>query len=151
MFLKNISDVDIKLNSHEGYAWKLPPGVSAIWDSAGEALLKVYKIESHGVDKFGISNGHGVPALTTATQEEWEKGGKISSSVERFKINHKLIPRAALIKVALKRGVPHDRISEYQIDSTIDPQEIAKDINELEVPEEIRRPVNIEDTPETDN
>ena len=150
MFLKNTSKVNIKLNSHDGYIFTLLPGVSVIEDSAGAALLKVYKIESPGgKDKNGFDNGHGLPPILEATKKEWEKGSKQLAQVERFKINHSLIPRASLLKVALKRGIPSERLAEYQIDGTIDPETIANEINALPIPDEVKYPIDI--TEETGN
>ena len=67
------------------------------------------------------------------------------AEVKRFQIDAKLIPRASLIKLALKRGVSHERVSEYQIDELIDPETITGDINSLPVPDKIKYPENIED------
>lgn len=147
MFIKNTSKKDIHLRSFEGgYAFIVSPGVSAIWTPAGEQLLKVYKVESPGgKDKYGFDNGHGLPALFEATEAEWRRGNRQLAQVNRFKINAKLIPRAALIKNALARGIESKRITEYQIDSTIDPETIAEEINAIPVPDEIKYPVNIED------
>ena len=153
MFIKNTSKKDVQLRSHEGYAFVVPSGVSAIWQSAGEALMKVYAVNVPitKTDKYGLDNGNGLPALREATKAEWEKGGKILAGVKRFKINAKLIPRAALIKTALQRGIEGKRISEYQIDSTIDPETIAEEINALPVPDEIKYPVNIEEDGDEDS
>lgn len=141
MFIKNTASKDVPLRSHEGLVFSVPPGVSAIWDSAGKELLKVHKIESSGgKDKYGFSNGHGIPCLSESTRAAWKKDGSKLARVERFKIPFKLIPRASLIKLALKRGISHNRVSEYQIDSMIDISEIANDINSLPVPEEIKYP-----------
>ena len=145
MFIKNRLNKEVKLRSFEGYSFVLPPGVCAIWTPAGEELLKVHKIESKGVDKFGLSNGNGIPALMEATEAEWKKEGRKLAEVKRYQINYKLIPRPQLLKVALKRGVAKDKVSEYQIDSSIDAEIIAQEINTLPVPEEIKYPANIED------
>ena len=148
MFLKNISKQDIYLRSFEGYVFAVPPGVSAIWTPAGEALLAVHKVETkpeHGkADKYGFANGHGLPALFQATEAEWKKGGKHLAKVERFKITVTL-PRASLIQTALKRGLSHSRITEYQLDPNIDTETISNEINSLPIPDEIKYPVSIED------
>ena len=146
MFLKNTSQKPIKLNSHNGFIFAIPVGVSAIEDSAGEALLKVYKIESPGgKDKYGFDNGHGIPAVMQSTEKEWVKNGKKLAEVERFKIQHHLIPRAKLIETAMDRGVDDKKVRRYQIDPTIDTETIAQDINDLPIPEEIKYPVSIEE------
>lgn len=153
MFIKNITAKDVPLNSFEGYKFLVPPGVSAIWSPAGEQLLKIHKIESKGgVERHMTStgvveldNGHGVPALYEATEAEWKKQGRKLAHVERFIVNHKLIPRAKLITTALARGISHNRVLEYQMDNSIDIEIIAKEINELPVPEEIKYPHPIED------
>lgn len=156
MFIKNIADKEVKLASHEGFVFWVPVGVSAIMDSAGAALLKVHKIESReGTERhitssgvMEISQGHGIPALHLATEEEWKKEGKKFARVERFKINHKLIPRNMLLKVALQRGVSQQKVTEWQIDTSIDAEEIAKMVNELPIPEEVKYPHPIEDEQE---
>lgn len=146
MFLKNTSKGDIKLSSFEGYTFIIPPGISAIWTPAGEQLLKVHKVESSGgKDKYGFDNGHGLPALFESTEAAWKKDGKKLVRVERFQINFKLIPRASLMKLALQRGISHNRVSEYQIDELIDPETIANEINSLPIPDEVKYPENIEE------
>ena len=106
MYIKNITKNDVHLKSFDGYSFIIPPGVSAIYTPAGKALLEVHKVESKGgVDKFGFDNGHGIPALHESTEKAWAVGGKQLARVERFQINFKLIPRAALIKTALHRGI----------------------------------------------
>lgn len=149
MFLKNTSKKDIYLRSFEGYEFAVPPGVSAIWTPAGNAMLEVHKVEKkpehQKVDKYGFDNGHGLPALFEAKEADWVKGGKRLAEVKRFQVVGKLIPRASLIKTALQRGIPHSRITEYQLDSNIDTEVIARELNELLIPDEIKYPVSIED------
>ena len=146
MYIKNTQKKDINLTSFEGYAFVVPPGISAIWQAAGEQLLKIHKVESPGgKDKYGFDNGHGLPALFESNRAEWVKDGKKLVHVTRFQIQAALIPRASLIKVALQRGLPHTRISEYQIDSNIDLETIANDINTLPVPDEIKYPEKLDD------
>ena len=155
MFIKNTADKEIKLASHEGFVFWVPVGVSAIMDSAGEAMLKVHKVESRGgterhVTSSGvmeISQGHGIPALHPATEDEWKKEGKKFARVERFKINFKQIPRNMLLKTALQRGVSQQKVTEWQIDTSVDTEEIAKMVNELPIPEEVKYPHPIEDEP----
>ena len=145
MFLKNIAKKDIKLSSFEGYVFAVPPGISAIWNPAGKQLLSVHKVESSGKDKFGLDNGHGVPALSESTKAVWIKDGRKLVSVKRFQIDPKQIPRASLIMVAHKRGVEQTKIVEYQMDSQIEVDQIAADINNLPIPDEIRYPEKLED------
>ena len=155
MFIKNSQNKEVCLRSFEGYVFFVPPGVSAIWTPAGEQMLKVHKIESKGGTErymtssgmMELDNGRGIPALSEATEAEWAKEGKKLSRVERYKINRKLIPRTALIKVALQRGISQQRVTEYQIDSMIDTEAIAAEINALPIPDEIKYPANIEDGP----
>lgn len=146
MFIKNTQKKAVELASFDGFVFKLQPGTSAIWDKAGEQLLKVHKIESRGLDIYGRDNGTGLPALMESDEATWKRNGKQLAEVSRYQINAKLIPRVKLIKVALDRGVSHNRISEYQLDETIDIETIANDINSMDIPEEIKRPVNIEET-----
>lgn len=151
MFIKNTLKKDVPSNkargfTHEGYEFKLPPGVSAIWTSAGEAMLKNYRIDSKGgKDKYGVDNGSGLPPIFEATEAEWAKGGKKLAEVKRYEVNSKLIPRTQLIILARKRGISADRCTEYQLDSTIDVEAIVGEINVLPVPDEVKYPVNIED------
>ena len=146
MFIKNTSKGDINLSSFEGFKFIVPIGISAIWTPAGEQLLKVHKVESSGgKDKFGFDNGRGIPALFESTKVAWEKDGKKLVKVERYQIQAKLIPRNSLIKLALQRGVSHNRISEYQLDSLIEPETIIEEINSLPIPDEIKYPVDIEE------
>src|SRR3990167_4914126 len=113
MFIKNTQDKEVLLRSFAGYKFSVPPGVSAIYTPAGDEMLKVHKIESRGgTERYMTSsgmveldNGHGIPALSEATEAEWRKGGKRLAAVERYKINHKLIPRVGLIKKALEYGI----------------------------------------------
>lgn len=158
MYLKNTSKGYIptgkgeRVFTHDGYGFRIPPGVSAIWDPAGKALLNNYKVDSKGgKDKYGFDNGHGLPALFEITKEEWIKQGKKLVEVTRFKINSKLIPRVSLIKLALQRGVSANRCTEYQLDSLIDSETIVDEINALPVPDEIKYPVNIEDDSNDDS
>ena len=81
---------------------------------------------------------------TGAKEAEWKKGGKHLAKVERFKITVTL-PRASLIQTALKRGLSHSRITEYQLDPNIDTETISNEINSLPIPDEIKYPVSIED------
>jgi len=147
MYVKNITKKDIKLNSFEGYVFSIPPGASWIWDKAGEHLLaNIYRVESKGgKDIYGFDNGHGVPALKDTTEKEWVKEGKKLTEVKRFQIVAKMIPRNKLVIVAQQRGISTQRLTEYQLDNTIDVETIANDINELPVPDEIRFPQNLED------
>lgn len=153
MFIKNTQKEDVYLRSHEGYIFCLSPGISAIWDSAGEALLKVHKIESKGGVEthrtssgvLELSQGHGIPALSIAEEEDWIKEGRKFAKVERFKINFKLIPRKKLIPIALERGLSHQRVTEFQMDESIDTEVIASEINKLEVPENIKYPHSLEE------
>lgn len=146
MFVKNIQKKDIEVRSFEGYRFSIPPGVSAVWDALGEHLLtNIYRKESQGgVDQYGFKNGDGRPPLEKATEKEWIKEGKKIASVERFQINAKLIPRVQLISIAQKRGISSERITEYLTNQDIDAQEIAQDINNIPVPDEIRYPVKVE-------
>ena len=152
MFLKNTSEGNINLNSFEGYKFVVPAGVSAIWDKAGKEMLSKYGvIESpempRNKDKYGLDNGHGIPALSELGdegREAWDKEGRRMAEVSRFQINFKLIPRASLIKTALKRGLPHERVTEFQVDQQIDIEEIANEINKLPIPDKIKYPENIE-------
>lgn len=217
MFLNNTAKdekgtpKDIKLNSHEGFIFAVPPGISLIWDSAGEALLKVHRVETLAGEprpakcKYGYDNGHGIPALfrvsdetlppkyfvkaaekTVCTKEEhgfdatfatnkktevdretldliikaklpkiegfeepqvrtaksvWEEAGKKLARVERYQVNYNLIPRKGLIKIAIARKIPKDRCMEYQIDETVEKEEIAREINELPIPNEVKNPL----------
>lgn len=146
MFVKNTSKGDIHLSSFEGFKFIVPSGISAIWTPAGEQLLKVHKVESSGgKDKYGFDNGRGIPALFESTEAAWKKDGKKLAKVERYQIQAKLIPRNSLIKLALQRGVSHNRISEYQLDSLIEPETIIEEINSLPIPDEIKYPVDIEE------
>lgn len=152
MFVKNKSEGYIPSNedvwfTHEGFEFRVPPGVCAIWDSAGEVMMANYgKIDSPGgKDRWGYDNGRGIPPLQEAKKVAWTKDGKKLAEVRRYKINPKLIPRNKLIIVALERGIDRDRVTEYQIDSTIDIETIANEINALPVPEHIKRPVDIEE------
>ena len=145
MFIKNTQKKDVRLNSFEGYWFSVPPGVSAIWTPAGEAMLKVHKVESKGgKDKYGLDNGSGLPALFEATEAQWKVGGRKLADTGRFKMKAHLIPRASLIKTALARGISANRCTEFQLDPQIDNETIIEEINALPVPEEIKRPVNIE-------
>mgnify|MGYP001580773512 CR=1 FL=1 len=148
MFLKNTAKKDIKLASFEGFSFIVPPGVSAIWTPAGEQLLKVHKVESKGVDKFGLSNGHGVPALYETTEAEWRHEGRMLVQVSRFKVAYKLIPRVKLIVLAGQRGIDPQRVMEYQLDASIEPEIIAEEIHALPISDMVKYPVSIED--ETD-
>ncbi len=150
MFVNNTAKKDIKLNSFDGYILTIPPGVSWIWDKAGEHLTtKIYKVESTGVDKYGLSNGNGIPPLLVSNQAAWEKGGKKLTAVERFQVKEKLIPRAKLISLAKERGVDDKEVVRFLTDTNIDPSIIAEAINNLPVPEEIRYPAILESTPES--
>ena len=142
MYLKNTTQREVHLRSFEVYAFKLPPGISVIWDKAGEQLLKIHKVESPGgKDNYGFSNGHGIPAIFPATEKEWEKGGRQITWVERFQIRQNLVPRPSLIKIAKQRGVDADRVTEFLADSNIDAAEIADAINALPIPDEVRNPI----------
>lgn len=144
MFIKNTQSKDVKLRSYEGFIFSVPPGVSVIWDKAGEEMLRVHKVESKGgKDMYGFDNGHGVPAIFPSNEKEWEKGGKQCTRVERFQIDHTLIPRANLIKIAKQRGVDNDLVTEYLADSNIDGATIADAINTLAIPDEVRNPIKI--------
>jgi len=146
MYIFNNSKKDIHLRSFEGYAFVIPSGISAIWDKAGEHLLKnIYKVESPGgKDKYGFDNGHGLPVLTEAKEENWNNSGRHLVGVSRYKINASLIPRASLIKLALQRGVSHEKVSEFNIDQQIDKETIVDAINSLPVPDEVKYPADIE-------
>ncbi len=153
MFIKNIQKEDVYLRSHEGYIFCLPSGISAVWDSAGEALLKVHRIESKGgIESHKTSSGvleldqgHGIPALSEAKEEDWIKEGRKFAKVERFKIKFKLIPRKKLIVVAHQRGLSDQRVTEFQMDESIDAEVIASEINKLEIPENIKYPHPLEE------
>ena len=153
MFILNKASKEVKLASFEGYTFTVPVGVSAIWDKAGEQLLKTHKVESKGgIETHHTSSGpvifdqgHGVPALYAAQQRDWVLGGRQLARVERYKIRHNLIPRNQLIKIALQRGISRDRVTEYQVDSTIDSEVIADEINALPVPESVKHPHSIEE------
>jgi hypothetical protein len=152
MYIKNITQKDVKLNSFEGYKFSIPPGVSWVWDKAGAQFLIAYgdpRLYSESaleknkplVDKFGLSNGNGVAPVAEANEKEWIKGGKRMAQVDRFIVNYAQIPKKEqLILIAQKRGVPKEKIQEFIADINLDRSEIANAINELPVPEDIRFP-----------
>lgn len=148
MFVKNTTDKDIPFRSFEGYKFLIPPGVSWIYDPAGEWLLsKVYVTpKTPSVDKFGTPNGNGVQPLQAATKAEWVKGGKRLAQVQRFTVNYTQIPkREQMIAIANKRGISKERIQEYMVDATIEREQIAQEINSLPIPESIRYPKELEE------
>ena len=151
MYIKNTQNKDVKLASFEGYQFTIPPGVVWIYDKAGEHLIKTYApIGEHG-KMHQTSQGlvfmpgkSPVSVITNATEEGWDKGGRRLAEVKRFQINAKMIPKNKLIITAQQRGIPNDRLMEYQMDSSIDVETIASDINNLPVPESMRFPSNLE-------
>src|SRR3990167_11416907 len=149
MFLKNTADRNIKLTSFEGYSFVIPPGVSWIWDKAGEHLVvNIYKQEGvngkwgfQGSERVFIPQSHTIPAITASNEKEWIKGGKRLSEVERFRINYAQFPnRSYLITLAQKRGVASGQITELLADQTIDGSVITEVINNLPIPDEIKFP-----------
>lgn len=147
MFIKNNSKKDIKLNSFEGYRFSAPPGVSAIWDSAGAELLEKHSVKGeHGKVTHRDNAVHFTPqnppllSIVESTEAEWEKGGKKYVAVSRYIVDAKQIPRANLITVAQHRGVSAELITKFLSDPNIDATEIASAINELPIPDDIRYP-----------
>lgn len=153
MYVNNTAKKDIKLSSFDGFIFMIPTGTSWIWDKAGEHLLtNIYKVESEGgTDKYGYSNGHGIPALLQSTEKIWEKEGRKLTQVERFRISDKLVPRAKLITIAKQRGVEDAKIMEYLSDPNVDATEIVNTINDLPVPESVKHPLNLLEKPELAN
>ena len=151
MIIKNTQNKDIKLSSFEGYEFMVPPGVIWIMDKVGEHLIKTYEPKGeNGLMKQTTQGLTFVPttppvsAIIEATEEEWDKGGRRFAEVRRFQIKASMIPRNKLIIVAQQRGIPVERLTEYQMDSSIDVETITSDINNLPVPDEIRFPPNLE-------
>ena len=157
MFIKNNMNKDVSLSSFEGYEFVIPTGVVAIWDKAGEHLIQHYlPVGEHG--KYTFEGGEKVfkvqkpptPVITESTQKEWDKGGRKFVEVKRFQMRNDMIPKDDLIKIAFQRGIPGEKLNEYQFDKNLGPDAIVRDINELPVPEEIKYPIkNLQELNET--
>lgn len=151
MYIKNTINKDVKLTSFEGYEFTIPQGVCWINDKAGEHLIKTY--EPKGENGYTKQTTQGMvfvpsapptPAIVESTEKEWDKAGRKFAEVKRFQIKASMIPRNKLIIVAQQRGIPIERLTEYQMDASIDVETIAQDINNLPVPDSLRFPPNLE-------
>lgn len=139
MFIKNNSDKDITLRSFEGFEFVAPPGVSAIWDKAGEFWINLLAPQGENGKWKGTTFIPAAvqtePAIVESNQEDWEKGGKKLVQVTRYKIKEGLIPRQSLLEIAAKRGVPMEKIQ-----GNVQDEDIIREINELPIPDSIRFP-----------
>ena len=142
MFIKNTTNKDIKLTSFEGYEFLASPGVSAIWDKAGDFWVDLLAPKGEN-GKAGHRDGNiiftpvatTIPGIIVSDKKEWAAGGKKMTQVTRFQILTGMIPRASLIEIAGQRGVALEKTQGNKTDD-----DILQAINELPVPEEIRFP-----------
>lgn len=136
MYILNRQKEDIGPVSCEGFDFIIPPGVSAIWEKAGEEIIK---------SCFNPAREDGVPPLLKATEGDWT--GQFVT-VTRFKIDHTRIPgRNDLIRLAEERGIDSDTLTKFRNDIEIDNGDIANHINTMPIPDEVRFPEKYEDKP----
>lgn len=130
MFINNLTGKTIKDISFEGFWFSIPVGISCCWDKFGQWILK---------DIYPTSASGSLPPVIQATFEHWD--GKRFVDVRRFELNAALIPgRNDLYRIAKERGIPREVIEEWKDDEALDPKEIVKAINELDVPDYIKYP-----------
>src|SRR3990167_3268547 len=139
---KNGKPKSIFLRSFEGCVFEIPYGCSWIYDPAGKYLVEeIFRVvHTTKTDKYGYDNGYGVPDISESNRAQWIKGGKKLTQVERFTVRAHLLPRTALIKIALREGIDKDRVTEFHIDANIDKEVIAEEINNLPVSEDKKYP-----------
>lgn len=131
MYINNITGKPIKDISFEGFMFTIPAGVSVCYEPFGKFVLNLYKVEGE--------RGGAAPVVE-AKPSQWK--GDRYVAVRRFDLNFELIPkRADLIKIAKSRGIDAETIEQWKEDEEIDNSEIAKTINELDVPDHIAFPV----------
>lgn len=130
MYLNNLTGKPVKDISFEGYMFTIPAGVSLCWDKFGTFILNLYKPAGEGA---------GIPPVIAATAKQWK--GDRYVDVRRFALNASHIPkRADLLKIAKERGIEASQLEQWKEDETIPNDEIARAINELEVPDAIKYP-----------
>lgn len=140
MFINNTTGKAIKDISFEGYSFTIPAGISLVWDVFGK-----WVVEHYSVKKGEETNT--IPPVILAKPSQWK--GQLRVEVVRFPLNGALIPkRDDLLKIAKTRGIDAETIEMWREDATIDNKEIAKTINDLDVPEHIKFPTVGEETQE---
>jgi len=131
MIIKNLTDRDIGPITYEGYEFTILPGVNAVYTPFGEYILRrLFKVEATEEGEGGA------PPVIETDEKDWD--GTTYAQVSRFKVEHSRIPnRNDLIRLAESRGVDKELIEKFRHED-IENEEIARIINELPVPEDIR-------------
>ena len=130
MFINNTTKRSIEDVAYGGYLFTVHPGVSMIWEQAGEHFATTYGNQGEG--------GAYPPPVLRAKRKDWK--GQYAD-VKRFKIDFSRIPnRNDLLRLAEQYGVDKDLLTNFKTNEKIEGEEIAAAINALPVPDDVRFP-----------